>query len=44
VLYLQGQPIAILAALAIDLGTLNQRLFDIRRRTPRSIVLGCIRH
>jgi len=35
VLYLQAQPIAILAALPFDMVSLNHRLFELRRRTPR---------
>ncbi|MEI7686290.1 MAG: hypothetical protein WCL32_14795 [Planctomycetota bacterium] len=34
-LYLQAQPIAILAALPFDMVSLNHRLFELRRRTPR---------
>ena len=37
VLYIQAQPIAVLAALPFDLVSLNARLFDLRRRSPR----GC---
>lgn len=36
VLYLQALPIAMLAALPLDLVTLNHRLFELRQRSPRN--------
>jgi hypothetical protein len=35
VLYIQAQPVAMLAALPFDIVSLNLRLFDLRRRRPR---------
>src|SRR6185295_15575509 len=37
VLYIQAQPIAMLAALPFDIVSLNIRLFDLRRRRPREL-------
>ena len=36
VLYIQAQPIAMLAALPFDIVSLNIRLHDLRRRRPRA--------
>lgn len=38
VLYIQSQPIAMLAALPFDHVSLNHRLFEMRRRAPRGMV------
>lgn len=40
VLYLHAQPIAIISALPLDLVSLNHRLFELRRRTPRWLLLS----
>lgn len=38
VLYIQCQPVAMLAALPFDHVSLNHRLFDMRRRVPRGMM------
>lgn len=38
VLYIQSQPIAMLAALPFDHVSLNHRLFEMRRRVPRGMM------
>ena len=36
VLYVQGQPIALLPALTLDLVSLNHRLFELHGKRPRN--------